>query len=142
MLESVDAPIKGVVNGGADDDGCTIYFDFKFDDGRVQRFRCPHHRLGHVLSTLHALAGRAAQERAQADPSTRADMEIDRSEPFETKSIAAGVLLGMDLLAIRVETEHELAIDIALTPDQARVLIDSLHEMLGKLQPAGSQRVQ
>ena len=59
MLENADATIKGVVNGGADDDGSTIYFDLKFDSGLVRRFRCPHQRLGHVVSTLHALVGAA-----------------------------------------------------------------------------------
>ena len=73
---------------------------------------------------------------------TPVGMDIDSSEPFETKSIAAASLLGMGLLAIRVETEHKLAIDIALTPDQAPGLIDSLNETLGKLQPPGSQRAQ
>lgn len=141
MLENSDATIKGVVNGGADDDGSTIYFDLKFDDGLVRRFRCPHQRLGHVVSTLHALAGRAAQVRAQA-VSGQSNMEIDSSEPFETKSVATGVLLGLDLVAIRVETEHELAIDIALNAEQARALIASLQKSLGKLQPAVSKRVQ
>lgn len=142
MLENADAPIKGVVDGGAEDDGRTIYFDLKLENGQVSRMRCPHHRFGHVLSTLQALAGRAARDRAYSGVSTGSEMDIDSSEPFETKSIRAGVLIGMDLLAIRVETEHELAIDIALTPEQARELIDSLHQMLGKFQPAGSQRVQ
>lgn len=142
MPEVTDAPIKAVVNGGAEEEGHSIYFDLKFDNGDVHRLRCPHHRLGHVLSTLHALAGRAAQERARARMGAGEQMDIDSSEPFETKSIAAGVLLGMDLLAIRVETEHELAIDIALTPEQARELIDSLTRSLGKLQPAGSPTVQ
>lgn len=123
-------PIKEVLNGTQSEDGQLIHLDVQLDDGRVVGMTCPHHRLGHIITSMQAAARQAKTEREKSNPLEGKSGDVDAAEPFRVKALQVGSAIGHELVAVRVHTEQEISVDLAFPLAQVSQLIEALEDAL------------
>lgn len=123
-------PINEVISGSQSEDGQSIHLNVLLEDGRTVGLTCPHHRLGHVVTSMQAAARLARDARAQSNPLEGKPGDVDAAEPFRVKALQVGSAIGHELVAVRVHTEQDISVDLAFPLDQVPRLIEALEEAL------------
>jgi hypothetical protein len=123
-------PIKEVISGTQSEDGQLIHLNVKLDDGRTVSLTCPHHRLGHVVTSMQAAAQVAKEARTKSNPLEGKMGDVDAAEPFRVKALQVGSAIGHELVAVRVHTEQEISVDLAFPLEQVPRLIEALEDAL------------
>jgi len=135
MSDIAGHQIREIINGGCADNGMKIHFDLRFEDGNTTTFLCQHQRLGNIIISLHGLMKMAADERGGGHASGEEASPIEESIPLQPTYIGVGKSvspadLSVKAIAIRIRTQQSIVIDFALSPDEARGLIESLRQEL------------
>jgi hypothetical protein len=125
-----DRVVIQVKNGGYSHGGHTVIFDFSFQDGSVEQFRCPADAYGKLVSELRSLGQLAEQVRRTAPGQT---MEVIR--PYLATNSRTAVASGGEIM-VRFSTPEGIPVDIAMPQTLARETVERLQIALEQAQNA------
>ena len=127
----------GITNGGAAEGGNTVYFELQFEGDERVVFNCDH-------SLIPKLLGDIRQYGAIADSVRRNEGKppIEVCVPYFVETVTrAGHSEDGKVIALQLKAEEGFPLEIAMTPDQARLTIELLQTaLIAAAKPPGRDR--
>jgi hypothetical protein len=116
----------GITNGGAAEGGNTVFFELQFAGDERVVFNCDHSLIGKLLGNIR-------QYGAMADSVRKNDGKppLEVRVPYFIETVArAGHSEDGKTIALQMVAEEGFPLEIAMTPDQARLTIQLLQTAL------------
>jgi hypothetical protein len=127
----------GITNGGAAEGGNTVYFELQFEGDERVVFNCDH-------SLIAKLLGNIRQYGAMADSVRKNEGKppLEVSAPYFVDTVKrAGHSEDGQTIALQMTAEEGFPLEIAMTPDQARRVIQLLQtELIAAAKPPAPDR--
>lgn len=116
----------GITNGGAAEGGNTVFFELQFEGDERVVFNCDHSLVGKLLGNIR-------QYGAIADSVRRNEGKppVEVCVPYFLETVTrAGHSEDGKTIALQMVAEEGFPLEVAMTPDQARLTIELLQTAL------------
>jgi hypothetical protein len=127
MAETIQSrEFIGITNGGAAEGGNTVFFELQFEGDERVVFNCDH-------SLVSKLLGNIRQYGAMADSVRRNEGKppVEVRAPYFLEAVTrAGHSEDGKTIALQLAAEEGFPLEVAMTPDQARRVIQLLQTAL------------
>ena len=118
--------LKSMTRGGPNDDGTAVLFEFEDAQGKIYRFGCPPEMMKNLILAFGFLHKRTLERRTEIDPSYKPQVTGAEGVLFRATQCTPAVSDNGEMIALRIEAEPGLAIDIGFVPDEILPLITAL----------------
>jgi hypothetical protein len=116
----------GITNGGAAEGGHTVYFELQFEGDERVVFNCDHALIAKLLGNIRQYGAMADSIRAK-----EGNPALEVRVPYFIESVTrAGHTEDGKTIALQMMAEEGFPLEIAMSPDQARRIIQLLQTEL------------
>lgn len=126
-----------ITNGGAAEGGHTVYFELEFEGDQRVVFNCDHALIPKLLGNIRQYGAIADSVRQKEGPPS-----LEVTAPYFVQTVArAGHSEDGKIIALQVVAEEGFPLELAMTPAQARQVIQLLQaELVEAAKPPGPDR--